>query len=476
MNPRLERLLNRWLDGDLTQPEAEAVQRMLAEDPDARRACYELLMVDRLLDERVEGRSENIAMMDSIASSTVHGAKRRSFGFAPITAIAAALILTLFGTFLVTRQTHSPERRGPLITGSTDSRITIAQRQDTSHWAVGELLRLERGTADIRLNPSVSANFEGPAAIELLDSSGSIRLLEGMASFNVGAGRGAFDVLVPGGVLRNVDSRYTTEVLPDGVANVRVESGFLEIRPRGAITAVYLKSGDAVCLERDGRSQPIRLPNQHFRSGLPQQVALFRDDFRSEDGTSIGKHTPQIGRGWEILTQLNPSLIRNRKLDTSTGARRILAKLAEHEANGPRAVYIFTFHLVPPERIDDKVERQDGHESISLVDESGREFLKLFAKASNGHRWQLLDERSKAVTALTPVCALWTHSLTLCYGLDGLATLHDGATAQAPVIAEIRLADPPAASGFLLDNRSGGDLALSGVEATLLPAPVIDPK
>ena len=61
-------------------------------------------------------------------------------------------------------------------------------------------------------------------------------------------------------------------------------------------------------------------------------------------------------------------------------------------------------------------------------------------------RWDLViashaitDERSKAVTALTPVCALWTHSLTLCYGLDGLATLHDGATAQAPVIAEIRL-------------------------------------
>ncbi len=475
MNPRLESLLNRWIDGELAPPEAEAVERMLAEDAEARRVCYELLMVDRLLDERIEGRSENIIMMDSIARDVAGGGGRGGFRIvALIAALAAVVALSLVGLFPKGGKPQS-ESSGPLITGSPDSRITIAQRQDASHWAVGELLRLERGTADIRLARHITANLEGPAAVELLDTFGNVRLLEGTASFESVAG-GVSEVHVPGGILRNLDSRFITEVLTDGGTNVSAASGILEIRPRGADAPTYVKSGEALRLDPDGKTQSIRLPDHHFRSGLPQHVALFREDFDVADGAVLAGRQPSVGEPWEVRNEVNPTLIRKRRLDTSSGARKLVAKLAPHDDSSPRTVYIFSFDLLPPEWIHDKVKRAGGLEHISLLDGSGDQVVSISARASNSHRWQLVDERSKAASALTPVCALWTHSLTLCYGMDGLVTLHDGATAQAPIIAELRVADPTRVSGILIGNWDGGDLALSGIEAALLPGPTVRPQ
>ncbi len=220
---------------------------------------------------------------------------------------------------------------------------------------------------------------------------------------------------------------------------------------------------------------PIRLPNQHFRAGLPQQVILFDDDFRTDAEQPLENHNPLVGGSWKIVAEVNPTVVRNHVLDTSSGARRLFAPLSPHDATGARSVYIFTFQVVPPTMIDDKVNRKGGEETISLVDSAGREILSVFAKASHGHRWQLRDDFSMAVTALTPVCALWTHSLTLCYGLDGRATLHDGATAQAPVIAELHIASPTAVSGIQISNRDGGDLAFSRIQTALLPAPASTP-
>lgn len=475
MNPRLDSLLNRWIDGELAEPEAEAVQRMLAEDPEARRICYELLMVDHLLDEKFQGALEKTSTVASKELPLKIEDKPRRRRFALIAAMAAVVAISLIGLFF-TEKKPVETLTGPQITGSTDSRITIAQRQETKNWAVGELLRLERGTADIRLSRNVGAHFQGPSAIELLNQEGSVRLLEGLASFVVGAGSGsvASEVHTAGGMLRSLDCRYITEVLADGDCNIKVEAGFLEIRPRGQAPVVYLKSGDSIRLSPDGSSLAIRLPDYHFRSSLPEQLILFHDEFNVEKDTFLAEHKPEVGQSWEVLTELNPTIVRKQRLDTSSGARRIVANLTNHGKQGTRAVYIASFDLLPPARIGDKKDRLGGIEYITLQDAAGKDILSIAAKASNSHRWQLVDERTKASSALTQVCSLWTHSLTLCYGLDGLVTLHDGATAQSPIIAELRVADPPAAAKILLGNFDGGDLALSRIETLLLPSPPQD--
>lgn len=470
MNSRLDSLLNRWMDGELTPPEAEAVQLMLAEDPEARRMCYDLLIVDRLLDERAGSKEENIPMMDTLASDLAHGRGRSRFGMRHL-AIAALVALLLVVTSLMWWPSPSAAHQaGPVVTGSADSRITIAQRQGSSQWNVGELLRLERGSVEIKLNGTVSATVDGPAALELIGANGSVRLLEGTASFITGGRRDGFEVQVPGGVLHEAGGRFTVDIHSDGVARVWVETGFLEIRRHAGLEPVYMKTGEAVSLEPDGKAHPIHLTDPYFRNGRPAQVALFRDDFDIKKAMLLSGHVPEIGQTWKILSELNPTLVRQRRLDTSSGARMLVANLANHETGGPRAVYVFSFDLIPPERIQDKVTRQGGLEYISLVDGLGNRIVSISARAANGHRWQLVDDRKQITTDYTQVCSLWTHSLTLCYGLDGLVTLHDGPTAQAPIIAGLHVTTPPPVAGILLGNSDGGDLAFSKIEAALLPS------
>lgn len=480
MNSRLENLLNRWLDGELDAPEAAAVQRMLIDDPAARKAYYELLLVDQMLDEQVEGRASSHGSYDVLAGNLAQGSRRRRL-LVGYLAVAALVVLSLSAVFFLTRKGPAFPApagwSGPLVSGSMDSRMTIAQRDDTAEWAVGEILRLERGTAAIRLNRAAAANFEGPAAVELLDAAGNIRLLEGMASFQVHAAGNSFEVHVPGGILRDKDSRFTTQVLSEGIANVRVESGLLEIHPRGFAEPLFLRSGEALRLEHDGSTTPIRLPDQHFRSGLPQPVVLFRDNFQDDEGRALEQHQPQVGQSWQVpFAGDRPTILHKHSIDTTGSPRRLLARLAPHQATGSRAVYVFTFQLLPPANLANKIWDQGGVEFITLVDGAGKPCLSLLARAIDGHRWQLHDESSQAVPALTPVCALWAHSLTLCYGLDGRVTLHDGATAQAPIITELRVTAATPLAGILIGNHDGGDLAFAGIEATLLPALPTDAK
>ena len=416
-------------------------------------------------------------MPEVLAGQLAQGPKRGRLPAASL-ALAALVLLSLVGTWLLRRPVAADAGTSwPLISGSVDSRMTLAQCEDLSHWGVGELLRLERGTAVIRLSRVATVNLEGPAAVELLDAAGNIRLLEGMGSFQVSCGGNGLELHVPGGTLRVVDARFTTEVLSGGMANVRVESGILEIRPRGGAEPQRLRQGEAWQLATDGKTVPVRLPDPHFRSGLAQPVVLFSDHFQDDDGVALGSHRPQVGQGWQVLSAADrPTTLRQHTLDTTGTARRLLARLAPHDAGGSRAVYIFTFHLLPPANLANKIWDQGGVEFISLVDGAGKPFLSLCAAANNSHRWQLRDEASKTLTALTPVCALWTHTLTLCYGLDGRVTLHDGATAQAPIIAGLRLAAATPAAAILLGNQDGGDLALAGIETTLLPAQPVDPQ
>ena len=483
MNIRLEKLINGWLDGELEDAEAAAVQKLLAEDPEARKICYELLVVDKLLDERARdgllAKSTDSEETADDSNAPIPFPPPGNVRFLkPLAIAAAAALVALIAIFPRGKQafiTPVANHAGPDIERSSDCRITIAQRQDGNAWNVGELLRLERGTVAIRLNDSVSANLEGPAAVELVDQKGNLRLLEGIASFEVRAGGSNLDVQVPAGILRDLNSRYTAEVLTDGKTNVWVESGFLEIRPRRSPEPMYLKKGESVQLEANGEVVPVRLPSQHFRSGLPDRLVLFDDDFTETEEMSLVNHKPKTGEAWKVPYEVNPTILRNGILDTSSGARQLLTGLSPHKAGGPRSVYMFTFHLVPPSRIDDKVNRKDGVETVTLVDDRGEGILSVVASAAYGHRWQLRDERSKAATAVTPVCALWTHSLTLCYGLDGRTTLHDGSSAQAPVIAEFRVSSPVPVGGLMIGNRDGGDLAFTGIESVYLPDYSVQP-
>ncbi|MEK7949754.1 hypothetical protein [Luteolibacter soli] len=467
MRSELDQLVNKWIEGDLDPQDAEALRELLAENPSARESCYDMMLLDQLLGEREDAGG-------ILADETMPSFPKRKIApiqtaVAAITSIAALVFAGLWISNRPSVETTGPS--SPSITASSDSRITIAQREDRAQWSPGELLRLERGTAAIQLGKGVLAHFEGPAAIELADAQGDIRLFEGRGSFQADQGTHPFQIETPGGAVRASGTQFVCQILPDQAALLEVNAGSLEILAHAGHGPSKVSAGEAVRLEGNGSITPTARPFIPFRSGLPEELALFSDDFKAADNTLIGDHTPEVGQKWEVLEELKPTPILKERLDTSGGARRLLARMSPHDPGGAGSVYVFSFSLTPPSWSHDKVQRMDGIESIAIVDAEGNELFSLVAEAVNTHRWQLKGRGQ--VSPLTPVCALWDHQLTLCYGLDGRVTLHDGGTAQAPVIASIWLKDPEPVEGMVISNRTGGDLAFKHIGTSLLRAPSV---
>ena len=467
MRSELDQLMNKWIEGDLDPQDAEALRELLAEDPAARETCYDMMLLDQLLVERED--TGGILPAETMPSFPKRKIAPVQTAVAAITSIAA---LIFAGLWLSSRPNIGiPETSSPPITASSDSRFTIAQREDRGQWSPGELLRLERGTAAIHLGKGVLAHFEGPAAIELVNAQGDIRFLEGRGSFQADAGGHPFKIETPGGAVSASGSQFVCQILPDQAALLEVNTGNLEIAAHAGRGPSKVSSGEAVRLEGNGSITPTARPFIPFRTGLPEELALFRDDFKAADNTLISDHIPEIGQKWEVLEEVKPTPILKERLDTSGGARRLFARMAPHDPGGAGSVYVFSFSLTPPSWSHDKVQRMDGIESIAIVDAEGNELFSLVAEAVNTHRWQLKSRGQ--VSPLTPVCALWDHQLTVCYGLDGRVTLHDGGTAQAPVIASIWLKDPEPVEGMVISNRTGGDLAFRRIGTSLLRAPSV---
>jgi hypothetical protein len=470
MSPREERLINRFVESGLEGEELAAFQELLLRDAEARQCYYDLTVVDHLLGER----RGSFAAAPTLREGWAGGRERRARLLAA-SGWAAALVAGLWAVFFALprdKQAADVRLPGPEIHGSADSRIVIAQRQEGGGWRPGEWMRIERGSASLRLSPHVSAHIQGPAAVELLDPSGNLRMLEGKARFVVGSGGEGFEVHAPGGLIRDLGTAFSVEVFADGTTDVQVDQGAIEVLPEGKNRgSATLQAGQALRLGLDGESQAIRHDVARFRLGLPQAETLFEDDFETSADTPLAAHRPQVGGSWEILEEYNPTLLRQGRLDTSSGPRLLRAGLQSHAAPDARAVYVFTFEMLPPEWIHDKERLQDGFESITLLGEGGQGVIHVQAAAADGHRWCLRDESDVPASPLTNISALWKHTLTLCYGMDGRVTLHDGASAQAPIIAECMVAVPQALGGILLTNRFGGDLAIDRMTARLLRGP-----
>jgi ferric-dicitrate binding protein FerR (iron transport regulator) len=471
MKSKADQLVNAWIEGELSPEDEEALRALMTEDASVRESCYDLMLLDQMLAER-----EVVRVAHATESVLPFPKRKPVVSRTAMAAVASLAALVVAGLWLASRPDGKDlqQSSGPPITASSDSRITIAQREDRTQWSPGELLRLERGTAAIQLGKGVLAHLEGPAAVELANAEGDIRLLEGRGSFQIDPGGRTFTIKTPGGSVHGSGSQFVCEISPDQAAVVEVNSGGLEISSHSGRGPAKIAAGEAIRLEANGALTSTARPDIPFRAGLPEELRLYSDDFNVADGTLLSDHIPATGQKWEVLEQANPTVIRRKRLDTSAGPRQVLARLAPHDPGSTGSVYVFYFSLLPPTMSRDKLQKSGGIESITIVDPEGREIFSIVAEAINTHRWQL--KGGGQVMPLTSVCALWEHQLTVCYGLNGRVTLHDGDSAQAPVIANLWLKNPAVVDGVRFTNRDGGDLAVRRIATSLLRAPSLRPE
>lgn len=462
---RLRRLLDGLLERSLTPDDFDELQKLLRGDPAARRAYYEVLSVDHLLAERYE-LPDYIAIH---AQAMDNPQLERRFRNRPILwslGGAAAAVIALLGVFLMI-QSRPPEIT---LVSSADSHFRIdGTLRDGNEWRTGESLEILHGTVSVTLSPFIEACFEGPCRARLIDRQGHVEVLEGKCYFQIAPGGEGFEVRTPGGIVRDIGTRFGVEVGADGNCEVHVASGMVEIERVPGESPKRVGAGDAVRWSASLDPLPTAADPDRFIQSLPWETVIFADDFSEPDGTRMHGKPPDVGQPWIISLEHNPTVVRNGAFDTSFSPRTATANFRPDPLPARHNVHLITFRTRPPENIDDKSSQPAASERLIIGSDSGQPLFILAADAADGHRWHLHSGQDSAVSQSTSLSAFEANLLTLSHTREsGRVALHQGGDARGPLLAEIQI-QPSGSPAFLTaSNTEGGDLSLDDVKVRVV--------
>lgn len=462
------RLLNRLIDGSISPDDFVRVQNLLRNDPELRQEYYDLLAVDQLLVEAYEVPDYIAVHAQAMDDSWAVRRVRRGMMTRALLA-AAAVLMAAVGTFVFIRA-RQPEVR---LSGSSDSHYVIdGVVGNGEEPEIGESIELKHGVLNVALGPYVEACIEAPALFHLRDRSGTIHLDRGSAFFQIAPGGKGFEVHTPGGVIRDIGTKFGVRVSASGRVETHVASGLVDIERTPGAPIQRVSAGEAVAWTRTENFVPKKTETDGFLQSLPIETPLLVDDFNAPNGTPMGGRMPRTGLAWSVQRELGTSVIRSGALDTSYGPRTISAHFAEGTSGSQRSVFVATLTTRTPEQTADKSYRHDAAESITLLGSDGSAVFSLVARASRDHRWQLRDDSNGRLSIGTRVSALSEHTLTLSYEQEsGMVRLFDGPSTQANLLDELRVASGVALGSISVSNDEGGDVALDSLSVRLVRYP-----
>ena len=286
-NAQLE-LMRRCLDSEATDEEFIQLEELLRSDADFRMDYVRYLNVDSALTGLPKSR--NSALGDNVPNSsrispTLNGGWLNAGGLSGW--VAASVVLSLL-IGMVTY--HASNGRG----GATQSplaeqdvavpvdvndpgvavltRVAGLKGTTTNNWHIGQtippgLMTWDAGLLQLEFYGGASVVVEGPAEIELLDESRLICRLGRLRAHVPEPARG-FAVLAPSFELVDLGTEFGLNVLEDGVGEVHVFDGKVEIygveSNRSLATRRELNAGDALTVDRDGNSKPTASRESDF--------------------------------------------------------------------------------------------------------------------------------------------------------------------------------------------------------------------
>ncbi|MDB6080027.1 MAG: Fe2+-dicitrate sensor, rane component [Akkermansiaceae bacterium] len=469
-DPELNLLLNGLLEGSLTAAETQRVRALLRDSPEARRDYYDLVAVELLLAEQYEmpdhiamqaqlmGRPEQAGSLPGRSSGRVVPMYRRQRTFAWAGGGIAAMAALSWVTFS--------------FVGSRQSDVSVVVSPD-SHYEVngvavssgvlkaGDLIEVKHGVVSLALTKHVDATLEGPVTLRLGDRQGRVELISGSAFFDISPGGAGFEVHSPAGIIRDIGTKFGVSVLESGEVETHVDEGRVEVErqdgPKLAVTAGYSASW--------GKSGPVvsrKTSEDSYVRFLPNETPLLVDNFADPDGTALDGKAPKIGQKWKADFEVETTVIRNGRFDTSGSPRQFTAAFEPQKEDG--SVYILTFRSHPPDHLGDKKDQHDAEESISLKDEKGVPLVSLVARADRKHHWQLKDEATGRLSIGTRLSVFDDHTLTLSYDRRrGVVSLFDGPSPQGTIIDDLTLDGGPVPSAISISNTLGGDVSVDDI-------------
>lgn len=465
---RLEELLNRMVEGSLTDDERAEVRARLLESPQARRLYYDLLAIDCLLTDRFRMPEYTSLRAKAMEGSWMIRRIRNRFAFVSVAAASILLLVTAF-VFLLLKL---PEPQA-IVEGSPDSRYFSGSNRAGEVLKVGEELSVERGVVRVGLTSRITASFEGPAQARLLDKKGNIELIAGRGFFDIAAGGKGFEIHCGQSVIRDIGTRFGVDARDNGSFEVHVGDGEVEVTPRHG-SAHRVNSGRAMAHRPTGEANGIDLDLERFVQTLPWQRVVFADNFERDAGHGTALHRPQIGKPWLVAGEgsVEPLVFRDGVLDTSFGQRSLTANFDRIDTARKDVSYIVTFSTRKPSNEADRSLFPFASERLLFYDSNGRQLFSVSAHSAENHRWRLHDETSPASSPLTEIEAFDQRTLTLLYeSRSGRVVLHEGASVQEKELVSLTTAPGASLGAVNVLNQGGGDLALEDLTARVVVYP-----
>jgi len=266
-SPDIQQRLDELADGTIQASDLILLQEELRQSAEARRRYCEELALDQLLAEIYQ---EPQPALDAASLPGVVPFVRRCNPKRAGLLVAAAAAVAL-GFFFVSTWRSDPRSTSVGLKASADCSYRIAGQAGGTVVGIGQTLEVDRGVASLDLNPHTTARIEGPARMKVLDREGRIELAEGKGFFEVSKGGKGFEVHCPGGVIRDIGTKFGVTVTADGTSEAQVTEGLIEITDSGG-TVHRVESG---LTGKWGKSGVFTILNQKTPGQNPSESWKF---------------------------------------------------------------------------------------------------------------------------------------------------------------------------------------------------------
>lgn len=245
-------LIQRYVEGLLTESEAAALLAALENDSALGQRLLEHLHTDAMLDEVMAG---GVPLEPPVASG------RRRFSLAALAAVATlAVCLTLAGT-VAWRSLITPRAEVGQVSAADEvvtASVALLARGVNLEWAEGSpapeagapllpgWLHLKAGLAQIEFYQGARVLIEGPARFKLI-SSGEATFSSGKLTAHVPPQARGFRVNTPEGAVVDLGTEFGLEVNA-ATSQVHVFKGEVELHPNAAAMR-SLKEGQAMAFD-----------------------------------------------------------------------------------------------------------------------------------------------------------------------------------------------------------------------------------
>lgn len=257
----LDDLIERCLEGQLSQAEAERLSALLVESHEARARYWETASVHGLLEQVLQQASLR-AVSGQIPLS---GPNSIISWIRPATAAAAAAVALVAVAGALLFRSDSPREPAPFVATLALANACEWEEQEPLHEGqrlAGQHVRLRSGTAVLRFDGGAKALLHGPADIELKSRSRAA-LRAGSVVVRAQEEAAGFVLETPASQVTDLGTEFAVRVEPSGATEVHVLDGLVSYRkavppldPELSSTGELLPAGHAIRYDFPGQAVP----------------------------------------------------------------------------------------------------------------------------------------------------------------------------------------------------------------------------